>query len=109
MMIEECRAKVHGVPQHSPGVAALLEHARVVTINLVVIAGVIVTSQIIRPQGPPIKVDWQLVVSDGRYKISDTSIDDVSMALVQRSEFAAIIRRNGRRVPGLVATMREAI
>ena len=32
-------------------------------------AGVIVTSQIIRPQGPPIEVDWQLVVSDGRYKI----------------------------------------
>jgi hypothetical protein len=83
MMIEECRAKVHGVPQHSPGVAALLELARVVAINL--------------------------VVSDGRYKISDTSIDDVSMALVQRSEFAAIIRRNGGRVPGLVATMREAI
>jgi len=57
-------------------------------------AGVIVTSQIIRSQGPPIKVDWQLVVSDGRYKISDISIDGVSMALVQRSEFAAIsIRR----------------
>jgi phospholipid transport system substrate-binding protein len=219
MMIEECRAKVHGVPQHSPGVAALLEHARVVTINLVVIAGVflkprfaaagedpadfiralgnqglevirssatldqkatyfhqmlrqdfnlgdisrfvlgpywrvaskaqrrqfhalfedylvrfygqrfaqyggeslrvngsrtdpagtIVTSQIIRPQGPPIKVDWQLVVSDGRYRISDISIDGVSMALVQRSEFAAIIQRNDGRVASLLATMREAI
>ena len=36
-------------------------------------AGVIVTSQIIRPQGPPIEVDWQLVVSDGRYKISDVA------------------------------------
>ena len=44
-------------------------------------AGVIVTSQIIRPQGPPIEVDWRLVISDGRYKISDFSIDGVSMAL----------------------------
>jgi phospholipid transport system substrate-binding protein len=72
-------------------------------------AGVIVTSQIIRSQGPPIAVDWRLGVSDGRYKISDVSIDDVSMALTQRSEFAAIIQRNGGRVAGLLATMREAI
>jgi phospholipid transport system substrate-binding protein len=72
-------------------------------------AGVIVTSQIVRPQGSPIAVDWRLVVSDGRYKISDVSIDDMSMALIQRSEFAAIIQRNGGRLAGLLATMREAI
>ena len=69
-------------------------------------AGVIVTSRIIRPQGPPIEVDWQLVVSDGRYKISDVSIDGVRMALIQRSEFAAIVQRNGGQVAGLLATMR---
>jgi phospholipid transport system substrate-binding protein len=72
-------------------------------------AGVMVTSQIIRPQGPPIEVDWRLAVSDGRYKISDVIIDGVSMALTQRSEFAAIVQRNGGRVAGLLATMREAI
>jgi phospholipid transport system substrate-binding protein len=49
------------------------------------------------------------MISDGRYKISDISIDGVSMALTQRSEFAAIIQRNAGRVPGLLATMREAI
>ena len=72
-------------------------------------AGMMVTSQIIRPQGPPIEVDWRLAVSDGRYKISDVSIDGVSMALTQRSELAAIVQRNGGRVAGLLATMREAI
>jgi phospholipid transport system substrate-binding protein len=72
-------------------------------------AGVIVTSQIIRPQGPPIEVDWRLAVSDGRYKIADVSIDGVSMALTQRAEFAAIVQRNGGQVAGLLATMREAI
>jgi phospholipid transport system substrate-binding protein len=72
-------------------------------------AGVTVTSQIIRPQGPPIEVDWRLAVSDGRYKISDVNIDGVSMALTQRSEFAAIVQRNGGRVAGLLAAMREAI
>jgi phospholipid transport system substrate-binding protein len=71
--------------------------------------GVTVTSQIIRLQGAPIAIDWRLLVSDGRYKISDISIDGVSMALTQRSEFAAIIQRNGGRVAGLLATMREDI
>jgi phospholipid transport system substrate-binding protein len=70
-------------------------------------AGVIVTSQIIRPQGPPIEVDWRLGVSDGRYKISDVVVDGVSMALTHRSDFAAIIQRNGGQVTGLLATMRE--
>jgi phospholipid transport system substrate-binding protein len=70
---------------------------------------VIVTSQIIRPQAPPIEVDWQLMISDGRYKISDVTIDGVSMALTQRSEFAAIVQRNGGRVAGLPATMSKAI
>ncbi len=72
-------------------------------------AGVMVSSQIIRPQGPSIEVDWRLVVSDGGYKISDVSIDGVSMALTQRSELAAIIQRNGGLVAGLLARMREAI
>jgi phospholipid transport system substrate-binding protein len=69
-------------------------------------AGVIVMSQIIRPQGPPIEVDWRLEVNDGRYKISDVIVDRVSMALSQRSEFAAIIQRNGGQVSGLLATLR---
>src|ERR1700730_16065515 len=72
-------------------------------------AGVMVTSQIIRPQGPPIEVDWRLAVSDERYKINDVSIDGMSMALTQRSEFAAIMQRNGGRVAGLPAAMREAV
>jgi phospholipid transport system substrate-binding protein len=70
-------------------------------------AGVIVKSQIIRPQGLPIEVDWRLGVSDGRYRISDVFVDGVSMALTQRSEFAAMIQRNGGQMAGLLATMRE--
>jgi hypothetical protein len=36
-------------------------------------------------------------------------IDGMSMALTQRSGFAAIVQRYGGRVAGLLATMREAI
>jgi phospholipid transport system substrate-binding protein len=69
--------------------------------------GVVVTSQIIRPQGGPIEVDWRLEANDGHYKIGDVIVDRVSMALSQRSEFAAIIQRGGGQVSALLATMRE--
>jgi phospholipid transport system substrate-binding protein len=70
-------------------------------------AAVIVTSQILRPQAPPIEVDWRLGVRDGLYKITDVAIDGVSMALTQRAEFASVIERNGGQVAVLLATMRE--
>jgi phospholipid transport system substrate-binding protein len=70
-------------------------------------AGAIVTSQMVRPQGPPIEVDSRLVISDGRYKISDVIVDGVSMAMAQRFAFASMIQRNGGKVAGLLATMRE--
>lgn len=69
--------------------------------------GVVVTSQILRPRAPPIELDWRLGVSDGRYKITDVTVDGVSMVLTQRSEFASVIERNGGQVAALLATMRE--
>jgi phospholipid transport system substrate-binding protein len=70
-------------------------------------SGEVVTSEIIRPSGSPIQVDWRLSIEDGRYKITDVSIDGVSMALTQRAQFAQIIQRNGGQIAGLLATMRE--
>jgi len=69
--------------------------------------GLIVMSQIVRPQGAAaIPVDWRLSVSDGVYKVSDIVIDGISMAATQRSEFAQAIQRNGGQVQSLLATMR---
>src|SRR5205085_3123310 len=70
-------------------------------------AGVIVTSQILRPQGAPVEIDWQLGIRDGRYKITDVIIAGVSMALSHRSEFAEIIQRGGGQVAALLAAMRQ--
>ena len=69
--------------------------------------GVIVTSQIIRPQAGPIAVDWRLGLSDGLYKIKDVAIDGVSMALAQRSAISQLIARGGGQVGILLATMRQ--
>jgi len=72
-------------------------------------AGLVVTSRIVRGQGSPIELDWRLSVRDGLYKISDVVVDGVSMAVTQRSEFAAIIQRNGGQIEGLLATIRGRI
>ena len=70
--------------------------------------GAIVTSQIVRPAGAaPVKVDWRLTGRDGVYKISDVSVDGISMAVTQRSEFASVIQHNGGQVQGLLTMLRD--
>jgi phospholipid transport system substrate-binding protein len=69
-------------------------------------AGVIVTSEILRPQAGAMAVDWRLGVSDGHYKIEDVAVDGVSMVLTERSEIAAQIARDGGQVEMLLATLR---
>jgi phospholipid transport system substrate-binding protein len=70
-------------------------------------AGVIVTSQITSAQGQPIEMDWQLGISDGRYKILDVSIDGVSAAMSRRSQIEATMSRAGGQIATLLAMMRQ--
>jgi len=70
--------------------------------------GAVVSSQILRPAGAaPVKVDWRLTGRNGAYKISDVSVDGISMAVTQRSEFASVIQHNGGQVQGLITMLRE--
>src|SRR5438552_18721071 len=70
--------------------------------------GAIVASEIVRPTGaPPVKVEWHLTDRNGAYKINDVSVDGISMAVTQRSEFAAVIQRSGGQVQGLITQLRE--
>ena len=70
--------------------------------------GAIVSSQILRPAGAaPVKVDWRLIGRNGAYKINDVSVDGISMAVTQRSEFASVIQHNGGQVQGLITMLRE--
>jgi phospholipid transport system substrate-binding protein len=70
--------------------------------------GAIVSSQILRPAGAaPVKVDWRLTGHNGVYKINDVTVDGISMAVTQRSEFASVIQHNGGQVQGLIAMLRQ--
>lgn len=55
----------------------------------------LVTSFIIPASGPEIQVDWRVREKDGRYRIVDVIVEGVSMAVTQRSDFAAVIQRGG--------------
>jgi phospholipid transport system substrate-binding protein len=70
--------------------------------------GVIVSSDVIGPgSASPLRIDWRLVNDNGTYKVNDLIVEGISMAVTQRSEFAAIIQRNGGQVRDLIAMMRE--
>jgi phospholipid transport system substrate-binding protein len=71
--------------------------------------GVIVSTDVLSPGNPtPLKMDWRLVTDDnGSYKINDVIVEGVSMTMTQRSEFAAVVQRNGGQVQSLISMMRE--
>lgn len=67
----------------------------------------IVSSEIVRPDKPAIRVDWRVRNTDAGPKIVDVVVEGVSMLLTQRDEFASVIQRAGGNVEGLLVRLRE--
>jgi phospholipid transport system substrate-binding protein len=73
-------------------------------------SGWVVDSQILRPRGQPIPVQWRLDQSgDGRLHITDIVSEGVSMALTQRQDYSAAMQSNGGNVDALLSSMRTKI
>jgi phospholipid transport system substrate-binding protein len=70
---------------------------------------VVVTTELVRLQGPPVKVDWRVFRVGSEFKIYDIVVEGVSMSITQRDEFAALIQRQGGRVEGLLTALREKV
>lgn len=68
-----------------------------------------VTTQILRPSGPPVNVDWRVRKQGNQYKIIDVSVEGVSMGITQRNEFATVIQQNGGNVEGLLQALRQKV
>lgn len=56
---------------------------------------------------PPVRVNWRVRLRDKAYRVIDVLVEGVSMSVTQRDEFAAVIRRNGGKVEGLLAALRR--
>lgn len=68
-----------------------------------------VRSEIHRPDGPPVRVDWKVTHKGGQYKIVDVVVEGVSMAITQRQEFASVIQNGGNGVAGLITLLRRKV
>jgi phospholipid transport system substrate-binding protein len=68
-----------------------------------------VFSEITLPGGgkTPVRVDWRVEGEGARIKITDLVVEGVSMSTTLRSDFGAIIRRDGGKLDGLFAVLRE--
>ena len=67
----------------------------------------IVHSRLIRESNKPVRIDWRVAYPRGEYKIVDIIVEGISMLQTQRSEFGSVIRKNGGKVSGLTATLRD--
>jgi len=69
-----------------------------------------VSTQIVRPNGPPVNVEWRVRKRDGgQYKIIDVAVEGVSMGVTQRSEFNSVVQQNGGRIDGLLQALRQKV
>ncbi|MEQ9639532.1 MAG: ABC transporter substrate-binding protein [Alphaproteobacteria bacterium] len=66
---------------------------------------VLVSSQLLRPTGAPVKVDWRVRQTAEGWRIYDVVVEGVSMVLTQRSEFSSVILRGGS-IQGLLDQLR---
>jgi len=69
----------------------------------------VVSSEVNRTNGPPVKVDWHLVDRSGRFLVSDVVVDGVSMKVTERNEFAGIIQRNNNNPSTIIAVLRQQL
>jgi len=67
-------------------------------------SGVMVRSQIIKPSGEPVKVDYMMRHNGDSWLISDIYLEgSISEVATRRSEFATILRGEG--IDGLIAAL----
>jgi len=65
---------------------------------------VLVNTAIQRPNAPPLDAGWRVRSGPAGAKIIDIMVSGVSMVVTQRSEFSAVIQRQG--IDGLIETLR---
>jgi phospholipid transport system substrate-binding protein len=65
-----------------------------------------VNSRINRSNGDVVRLDWRVADADG-LKISDLSVDGISLRTTYRSDVASVIQSNGGNVAGLIGALRQ--
>lgn len=69
----------------------------------------LVSTLVERPSTPAFTLDWRVAEINGQPKVVDVIAEGTSLRLTTRSEYAAVIQRNGGRVASLLDAMRGQI
>lgn len=70
----------------------------------------VVQSHITHPDGSkPTQIEWRIREKDGKIGVIDVSVENVSLSLTQRQEYASVIQRNGGAIDGLLKQMRQEL
>jgi phospholipid transport system substrate-binding protein len=67
----------------------------------------IVSTDIERPGGPAIRVEWRVRTQDATMRVIDVAIANISMTRTQREEFESVILRGGGRIEVLLDDLRR--
>lgn len=71
--------------------------------------GTLVKSQIVRPGGSPISLNWRLRRVGDDWRVVDLIVEGVSLALTHRAEADSVIRNENGRIAALLDRMRSLI
>jgi phospholipid transport system substrate-binding protein len=69
----------------------------------------IVRSDVVRASGDVMAVNWRVQRREGHWKVIDIMVEGVSMMVTQRSEFTALLQREGGSVSALNQRLRQLI
>jgi phospholipid transport system substrate-binding protein len=67
----------------------------------------LVDSEISRPAGNPVPVQWRVRSEAGGLKIADVVIAGISMAVTDRQQFSAVIERGGGTIQALIDALKS--
>lgn len=68
-----------------------------------------VSGELMRPRGPPVKVDWRVQQTSDGYKIVDMVAEGVSIAVTLRSEYTSVLKGNGGDVGALSRLLKKKV
>jgi phospholipid transport system substrate-binding protein len=68
----------------------------------------IVSSQVLRPSGGYVRIEWSLIDEGGQPKISDVKIDGLSMRVQERELFGSLMQQSGGRMDIALVALRKA-
>ena len=70
--------------------------------------GAVVHTLVSSPSGSnPVDIKWRMRATDGAMKVRDVVIQNISMSLTQRNEFASVMQQRNNSVDGLIQALKD--